>query len=291
MKTVRSISVFAVAAMALVSCNKEIPGIGPVHSNEITFRVHDDALAAVIDTRAAEVKTSNLLSFNVMATSGTSGNETSAWTDGTFSGTSGGNFTGGKYWPSSSVSYHFYATNAAFDDFKFVNTGCTVSPKNANTDIVVAYSASPTYKEVNPLTFNHIFAQIGKCTVSGPSGYTISNLAVKISPKTSGTYNIRTSKWTSKGAAGSAESIANTLNSDADNDLWLVPDTYTLTATYTISKGNYSKSVNKTANVAIQQGKNNHISATLPAPDDISDITFTVTVTGWSDNTISGISF
>jgi hypothetical protein len=119
----------------------------------------------------------------------------------------------------------------------------------------------------------------------------VSNLAVKISPRTSGTYNIRTSKWTSKGDAGNAVTIADALGSNADNDLWLVPDTYTLTATYTISKGNYSKSVNKTANVAIQQGKNNHISATLPVPDDISDITFTVTVTGWSDNTISGISF
>lgn len=277
-----------VAALALVSCNKEKAfAVSDVEAlEEILFSVDDGA-----GTRATEVTTSNLSSMNVTATTGTS-SETAV------SNFSNINFTkqntvwkGGKYWPANNPSYHFYASNATLTH---TSSGNTVSPQNASTDIVVGYLANPTYKSQNSLTLNHIFAQIGTVTVNAPSGCTVSNLKISVLPKTSGTFNLKSNSWTSRGNAGSATYLVGSANSGVsittaggstnggDKDLWLVPDTYTLTASYNLSIGDYTSStITKTSSVSLTQGANNNITATLPTDDNVSEITFTVTVTAW----------
>lgn len=291
MKT-RYIFAAAVAALALVACNKEIPAAEPVAAEEIVF-----TLGA--ETRATEVTTSNLSTLYVTATTG-SNSETSAFTSAAFT-KSGSIWKGGKYWPSSNPNYHFYIANTALTH---TSSGATVSPSNANTDIVVDYIATPTFKAQNSVELEHIFAQVGMVKVKVKEGYTASDIKISLQPKTSGTYNLKTNTWT-PGNAGSATYILGSgsagLNittaggsvSSTDNDLWLVPGAYVLTATYTITKDAFSKSYSKTATVTLVQGKNNNIGPTTsggveqpnigPDDEDVAEIEFSVTVTPWSD--------
>ncbi len=281
------------ALMALASCNKESAlQAKDSELEEIVFTAEDEMEASVA-TKATVVTTSNLTKIYMTATTGTAGNaaEASAFTSAEFNGTSGGDFTGGKYWPATSTSYHFYGSNVAHT---FASGVCSVSPATNSTDIVCVYVASPTYKAKTALTFKHIYAQIGSCNISAPSGYTVTGLTVKVTPNIGGTYNIRTGNGKTDGTgwsslvAGSETTIASAVGATTSNGLYLVPGSYTLTASYTLTKDAFSKSYTKTASVNLVGGKINNISATLPdAGDDISEITFTVSVTAWSSNAIT----
>lgn len=291
MKT-RYIFTAAVAALALVACNKETPSVGYVAADEIAFTVG-------AGTRASEVTTSNLSSLYVTATTGST-SETAVFTSASFS-KSGSVWTGGKFWPSTNPNYHFYLSNVALTH---TSSGATVSPANANTDIVVDYIATPTFKAANNATLEHIFAQVGTVKVKVKAGYKAENIRISLQPKTSGTYNLKTDTWT-PGNAGSATYILGSASAgvnitaeggsaqSSDNDLWLVPGAYVLTATYTITKDAFSKSYSKTATVTLVQGKNNNIGPITsgnveqpnigPNDDDVAEIEFNVTVTPWSD--------
>lgn len=284
----------------LVSCNKDMPGKDALEEQVPVEFTLDGEITATVDTRATEVSTSTLSSMNVTATTGST-SETQVSNFGNVSFTKSNNvWRGGKYWPASNPSYHFYAANMSMTH---TTNGQTVSPTNANTDVVVGYLASPTYKQSNALTMNHIFAQIGTTTITAPSGFTVTDLKVSVAPKTSGTYNLKSGTWTSRGNAGSAQYLVGTSNSGAsistaggstnggDKDLWLVPDTYTLTVSYKLVAGGVSSdTINKTASVVIAQGKNNNISATLPADGAPTEIEFTVTVTAW-ENQNQGVTW
>lgn len=253
------------------------------NNEEITFLL-DGEFSAEVTTKATAV--TSLSSFNVNCVTGTAGsNETSVFNT-AFSGSSP--YKGGKYWPSSDASYKFYASNA---DLTPTASGPTVAAANA-TDVVCAVCLTPTYKASNSLTFNHIFAQVGKCKILAPSGYTVSNLAVKITPYIGGTYNLYSGNgktdgtgWSSK-TTGSATTIASAVNSDTNNGLYLVPGSYTLTATYKLTMGDYNDTFTKTSTVNIVGGKVNNISATLPA-GSASEIEFTISITPWSDNSVA----
>lgn len=290
----------AVAALAVASCNKDMPGKDVVDEQvPVEFTLAGE-ITATVDTRATEVSTTTLSSMNVTATTGST-SETQVSNFGNVSFTKSNNvWKGGKYWPASNPSYHFYAANMSMTH---TTNGQTVSPQNANTDIVVGYLVNPTYKQSNALTMNHIFAQIGTTTITAPSGFTVTDLKVSVAPKTSGTYNLKSGTWTTKGNAGSAQYLVGTSSSGAsistaggntnggDKDLWLVPDTYTLTVSYKLVAGGVSSdTISKTASVTIAQGKNNNISATLPADGAPTEIEFTVTVTGW-ENQNQGVTW
>lgn len=292
--------VFSALAVVAVSCNKNnvTPEVSAMEDAEqwlapIEFAIEGE-FAPVAETRgASEVTTDNFSSMKVTATTGTSSETAVSGFGNTTFTKSGSVWKGGKYWPVSNPGYHFYASNA---EMTHTNNGQTVSPQNAGTDVIVGYIASPTYQQSNAFTMGHIFAQIGTMQITAPSGYTVSELKVSLKPKTSGTYNLKSGSWTSKGTEGSATYILGTGSSgvsigtaggniiSADNDLWLVPDTYTLTATYKVSIGDYtSNTLTVTGNVSLDQGKNNNISATLPSNNTgATEIQFTVTVTPWS---------
>ena len=195
---------------------------------------------------------------------------------------------------------------STWSELTFASVDATISVANSDTDVVAAYLASPTYKSNNLLTFGHVLCQVGTAAIKAPAGYTVSDFKLAITPIYSGTYSVKDATWAA-GSAASAVYLIGTANAGVnisseggsytspDNDLWLVPGTYTLTATYTIAKGNFSKAYTKTATVALVIGKNNnlvlpgenHDEPNIPDPgDDISDITFTVDVTPWSNNDI-----
>ena len=274
---------------ALVSCNKEtaLQSISNDSPREICFTV-DDGFSAEAATKATSAVTS-LSSFYVAAATGTAGSaDTYAWGPVSFTGST--SYTGGKYWPASNPSYHFYASNVSMTCT--ANSAPTIAATNG-TDIVCAYLASPTYNASNALSFNHIFARLGKTTVTVQSGYTASNISIIITPKTGGTYNLLTGNAKTDGTGwssttnGSAVTLATATGETAATDVYLVPGSYTITATYTLKKGDYSitkSSVTKT--VSIKGGAVNAIKATIGGAS-ASDITFTVSVAAWGSNEVS----
>ena len=218
---------------------------------------------------------------------GAAGSETAVWTNVAFSGNNTDGYKAaapGKWWPSTDASYRFYAANSALT---FAASGATVAATNA-TDVICAYAAAPSYKAKNTLSFEHIFARLGAVTVSAATGYTISNVSIKITPKTGGTYNLLTGAGHTDGAGwsglatGSETVIGNTVGNTA-NDLYLVPGTYTLTASWTATKGDYTENIeNMTCDVSLVAGKINKISTTLSG--NAKEIVFNVSIAPWTDN-------
>lgn len=295
--------------LALVACNKAMDSrsadsVLDLNGSQVVFRLKSIATRA---TGVTEVTTSFLTSFNVVAVSG--GNtQTLVWDDGVFTGSPQGNFTGGKFWPSESVSWSFYASNAPMT---FAGSGTIIDVSNCDTDIVAEYLEGATYKAANGLTFDHILAQIGTVAMKAPEGYLVSDLKVSLEPIYSGTFSMRNNSW-NRGVKGSRVYLIGSANAgvsipevgggyvSGDNDLWLVPGSYQLTAEYSLAKGDFFKSgYEKHATVDIRQGKNNNLG--LPDTDgdglfddpnipdagnDIADIIFTVEVTPWDNEDI-----
>lgn len=256
--------------------------------DEILFSTDDDSEFHA-STKATAV--TSLSSFYVSATKGSAGSETSAWTSTQFTsdGAATPIYSGGKWWPASNPSYHFYASNLALT---FAAAGTTVAATNV-TDVVCAYLATSTYGEKNTLTFNHIFARLGQVTVSASDGYTVTGVKVKITPKTGGTYNLRTGAWSAT-TDGTATDIAATIaaagGTSQSNDIYLVPGTYTLTAEWTASKGDYSKSFSgKTRDITLTAGKVNKITATMGG--DATSLTFGVSITAWTNKDVDAGAF
>lgn len=262
------------AISALSACNKLETQVTemPVDDSQIVFMAA--GLKAEVATKADAVTT--LSSFGVIAEETTTPKQAWSLTAVTKSGT---DYKTGKYWPSTDQKYAFYASNAAMT---YATTGTTVSPANAGTDVVVAYLpyAASTYKVKNQLVFNHIYARIGAIAVNKPSGYdSISNVSLALSAPVGGTYNIKTSTWTSKGTAAAQTLVV------GSNDVYVVPGTYDLSVAYTLTKGDYVESFTKHANVDIQEGKINSITATAPNGND-AEIVFTIKITDWGDHPI-----
>lgn len=189
----------------------------------------EDISVAQFETKVSPV--TSMSSFNVGATIGSGGSESSVWNNVSFSGST--TYTGGKVWPATDPSYHFYASNSSMT---FNESGTTVNVTN-NTDVLCAYISSPVFRDSNTLTFDHVLSRIGNVTVSSvDSDVSLSDVSVTITPKISGTYNIRTGAWSSS-TVGSPIQLANSTGGEKLNDFWLLPDSYTVTCSWTASKG------------------------------------------------------
>lgn len=284
--------------LAAASCNKENLNSTSGNRNgtpdEIAFR--SKGLEIDVTSKATAVET--LTSFYVSASTGTAGtNDKYVWKSVSFS-KSGDIYTGGKYWPDKDPKYHFYASNVDFNCTD--GSAPTISINGISDDIVCAVCASPTHRDVNSLTFNHIFTRLGSVTVSGPeNGYELSNVSIKFTPKTKGKYNLFTGKdktdgtgWTDT-VAGSETEIASSDGQAKQNDIYLIPGTYVLNVKYTLIKGDYSREFTNTKEIVLVSGKINSIKAAIPEPgsdQEAKDIVFTIELTKWEPNEMS-ISF
>lgn len=272
----RNILIATFAAALIPGCSKE--SVRLESGGPILFNV-SGSFDARVETKATEVTTANLTEFYVTATTGTIGsNETDVFSSVSFTGTPGGAYTGGKYWPSSDPGYHFFASSLPMT---FSASTCTVAATTA-TDVICSYVESPTYKANNTLTFSHILGRVGTLSVSASDGYTLYGLTVKITPKVSGTYNLRTGAGHNDGTgwSGVAEGAEATLSS-SDNQLYVVPGEYVLTFNYTLTKGDYVEVFTKTATISVLSGVTNNISCTLPS-GRAQGITVSVSLTSWS---------
>lgn len=256
--TNRKLGVVLCCLMAVASCQKESQDVS--FDNEISTVLSDDEIcfsSMDVDTRA---DVTSLSSFNVMCITGTMGSSETSQFNKQFS-KSGSYYYGSKYWPSSDAKYGFYASN---NTITAASNGAYVSASNSN-DVVVAYRAynASDYKQTIGLIFNHIFAKLGYCKVSAPSGYSVSGLSVKMTPYVSGYYKIYSGTWSSK-SAGSQSTLTTSLNSTASAGTYVVPGTYTLTLAYTLSKDSYTEAFSKSVSVTLVAGKTNNIVLNLP---------------------------
>lgn len=264
---------FTIAAVAaLASCAKEAPVASQSalqDSDEISFLVEND-LGVSVETRASAVESLN--SFNVLAENTVSSEQ--LWSIETTK--NGSNYNTGKFWPSVDGKYAFYASNVTL---AYNAAGTTVSPSDNDIDVVVAYSAysAGNYRKVVPLTFDHIYARIGKVEINAPESYSIEVKSVSTEIVKGGTYNVKTSVWSSKGSEA-----AQTLSVGA-NDVYAVPGNIVVTVTYVLTKGDFSKEFTKSGSISLTQGKVNNITASpsLSSDEGASDIVFTVSLTPW----------
>ena len=68
--------------------------------------------------------------------------------------------------------------------------------------------------------------------------------------------------------------------------MYLVPGSYTLTVSYTLTKGDWTQNFTKSASVTLVGGKINNISGTASG-GNASEISLSVSLTPWGSNNIT----
>lgn len=200
---------------------------------------------------------SSLPAFEVVCTNGPAGNEQLRWRANFVRSDS--DYTGDQYWPLEDPSYHFYASNAPVS---YAPEGCAIVAAN-DRDIVGAFLESPQYKSRNNLAFKHLFARIGRFTVTAEEGKTVSDVDIRLTPRSGGYYDLRHGTW-SRITVEDPVCISPSGEGTRENDLYLVPGTYTLTASWTVWKRGFStRKEGFTADISLPAGEITDISTVL----------------------------
>lgn len=291
--------VFFSVAILLSGCEKGTENINESESGfgmeQISFTVVNPISADVI-TKVDDVTTSTVEAngFRAAATKVVGSAVTDVWHNVLFS-KSGTQYVGGKYWPIVNPGYSFYATNSDVT-MTMGSSGAVLSGITADKDVICAYlpSASVTYKVSNALSFEHIFARVTSVTVASVTGYTISDVTISLVPKTTGTYTIAAGAGHSDGTGWSSASGSTPVNvyrnagnpgiGNQSNNVYLIPGSYNLTATWTATRGDYVQNYSKTVSVDIVGGKRNTISTSLGG--NATELVFTIEVADWDDNAL-----
>lgn len=245
---------FAGTLALAAGCMDELDPQQQEDARQIVFTVEDTApeLTASLTTKATEV--TFLSSVRVSATRGADGAETSYFDNVVFS-KDGHWYKAGKAWPMIDNELHFYASNLpmVFDaDGTYVDA-------DTDTDAVVCYLGSPVIEAPNSLPMQHLFTRIRTVTVSSRDDCTISGVNVRIVPKTSGRYNLRTGEWTNVTTGISATLSGTTLGSHTNN-LWLIPGPYFIMVSWTAEKDGQTKTfTDVSTRYILEAGKLNDI--------------------------------
>lgn len=292
-------SVFALGLVVVLAAGCTPMSMPEGSDGEIVF-AQRGLLTVTNATKASEV--TSLSSFNVSAVTVSGDDDVAVWTNQPFllvPASDPATYAGGKFWPSSNPSYRFYASNAALS---FAAGGATVSA-SSDTDVVCAYMDSPTYNSRNTLSFQHIFARVGVVTVSADDYYEVSDITVWLeNAKTGGVYNLRTGAGQSDGTGWSTLTPAGTSSTQvfryagsispegsqagSDNDLWIVPGSYSLKASWTAHVNDYTGTFTNivATPVTIVAGKKNALTCTLSG-DEIRVEVNAEDILGWSTST------
>ena len=271
--------VIPVALLALASCNKE-EAVMPA-ANEIILSVGGEAFSASVETKATAIG-SLPTSINVMRTTGSAGSETVKNASASMSISAGAIATG---WVQTATptTYNYHLSNVAMS----VTSGNpTIAASNA-TDVIAGSASSSALTPA--VALDHIFARTGTLLAKAPAGYTISGVTWEIASNAgagvSGTYNMNTKAWSGTSALAKQAFTSS-------SDLYLVPGSYKIYLTYTLTKGDWTKSTTKSADVTLVGGKVNNLKigsdGTVPLIDGgASDISVTVTLNPWGSTDIS----
>lgn len=242
----RILKIMALIALSTISaCQQQ--GTSRFSELEITF-VNEKVLPDYSPvTRAVQV--TDLESFNVTAIkAGTVlWEETATFEDGIY--------TTGRFWSESDEGESYYASNGTVYSDESVPY-LLYDRSSDDLDLLAAVNASPTYRGNNPLAFSHLLTRIGTLSVQTVNGYSATGLsAVLESPLTSG-------KWSFDGTWSDLAEGADESLSQGANNIWLIPGTYTLTVSYTLSASGYSVSCTGSAEVTLSAGQINMITVT-----------------------------
>ena len=245
------------------------------HPQQIVLCVGDDTIDMDVHTKATAItEIPSTLNFSV--TTGTLGSsETTKKASASVSPASGKIATG-LYQTANATSYNYYVSNCPIT---FAASGSTVSASNT-TDVIAGTATSDSTSP--SVTIDHIFARTGNLTLNTQDGYTLSVISWSIASSTggtAGTYNIATKAW-SQLTKLATTSITKT------SDMYLVPGSYTLKVSYTLTKGDWTKSFTKSAVVTLVGGKINNISGTASG-GNASEISLSVSLTPWGSTNIT----
>ena len=283
--------------IAAVACNQmSLTPVSETESGKIRFLAGGPAVEYNVTTKATVNTSAELITngFLVNAVKGTAGSDVEVWSNQTFTKV-GDTWEQDKWWPNADESYRFFGVYPANYTTTFAAGGPTIAATNAN-DILCAYKGDAAYKTVNTLAFEHIFARLSTVTVSMVSPYTISDMSIMLTPKTGGTYNLYTGAGQTDGTGWSSTTTGSAVNiasaafsagvSTTNNDIYLVPGTYTLSATWTASKDNYTQTFsNITKDVNLVGGKQNNL--TVSFTGNGTEIQFGVSVAEWGTESIA----
>ncbi len=269
----------SIITLLSVSCNKEdIKQSISSEPEEIVLTVDGSGIEADVVTRVT-AQSSVPSSLYFAGTTGRS-TQTSKWAPSDTKKTvSSGKISTGYYQTATPTAYNYYLSNAKMT---FTSSGCTVSADGTSTDVIVGVAKAST-STTPSVAMTHIFGRTG--SISGScSGYSISNLSVTIKSNSGagykGTYNIYTGTWSSVTSLSST-----TLTSSSD--LYLVPGSYTITASATRTKGDYVGTVSGSTSVTLSAGKIHDIAIVFTG-DPAQPINISVSLAAWSTTTVTG---
>ena len=245
------------------------------HPQQIVLCVGDDTIDMDVQTKTTAI-TAIPSSLNFSVTTGASGGSETTKIASASVSLSDGKIATGLYQTVSPTTYKYYVSNLPIT---FAASGSTVSASNATDVIAGTVTSSSTSPSV---TLDHIFARTGTLTLKTQDDYVLSKVSWSIASSTggtAGTYNIAKKTWSS------LTSLAST-SITGSSDMYLVPGSYTLTVSYTLTKGDWTQSFTKKASVTLVGGKINNISGTASG-GNASEISLSVSLTPWGSNNIT----
>lgn len=260
------ILLISAAPLLLLSCAKERGELDL--EKRITFSVEEEFMMA--STKVTPV--TSLTSMYVSAVQGSAGSESDFFSNEVFTG-SETLMQGGVFWPrSGDCDLSFYASNVPMS---FSAGGTSVSV-DGSTDVVVSYLPDADYGVINHLTFSHVQTRIGSLTVRPDDGYTVTDISISVTPKTSGVYNIRTAGWSS--VTEDAPMVLATASGTVSPDLWLIPGDYDLVLSWSAAKGLYSETFSSVVRtVSLPAGRVSSFTVVLGGGADVlQDMILTV---------------
>lgn len=273
------------AACSRLDADRDVNGPVPASDGEMVFSVIEENETPTKVTNVTTLSGANAfyVSFGMGGTT--------QWNNVQFSetGTGTGKFSAGRLWPDDdSSTYAFVASNVPLTNggTAFAPT-IALSASSLDTDIIYAYNGSATWGAVCPLTFKHVFAELGSVTVNAQDGYTISGVDVKIYDTYSnyGSFNPVTEAFTGTStvtlytSATRKPTVSNSTPGTKANSLCFVPGTYTIVASWTATRGAYSQSFSVASTVELTRAKITNLTTTLGGSAD--EVVFDAVVTDW----------
>lgn len=288
---------------AVVSCDKESPVSS--FSNRADMPVCFDASTAGHQTKAyAEAGLSSLQSGGFKVAAVASGaadsffNETATWES-----SSACYKTAGSYYQPATGKTAYYALYPAEKTISVsggsASFACTLDVKE---DILAAYTLQEKTDKPVSLTFGHILSQAAVRVKGGDPSFIFKVESVRLSGKGAGEYAFASNSWISASQEKDAvyfsgeQQVSTTdfTSFDVDN-LAFIPkgdgadgkDAVKVTVAYKVYKGStlvsdFTGANARSATASLEQGKRCVVNCILPT-GNITDMTFTLTVTPWGD--------
>lgn len=279
----KSFILAGLAALSMVSCTKR--SSMPETDIDVPLFDTDGEIVLVVDNGVPNTKVTAISSIPsslyLERTTGTWKSESAKNNSASFS-VSSGKINTGWYQTASPTAYNYYISNSPIT---FAAGGSTVAATNT-TDVIAGCTQAATTSTTPSAALEHVFARTGTLSTTITGGYTLNSASYKIKSNsgagTGGTYNIATKAWSGTTAL-SETALAN------NTDLYLVPGSYTLTGTFNYTRGEFTRTVTKTANITLEANKINNIKVTLAisGSDAATEIIVGVTLSPWASKDLN----